>query len=273
MIEKVSLILDPASASDMGKIKSAAASTLKIPIQDAREVKICRKSIDARHRDIKVNLTVEIAVGENEKLSCVTPFQPLNVQRSREVIIIGSGPAGLFASLRLIELGLKPVILERGKDVTERKRDIARISREHIVNPESNYCFGEGGAGTFSDGKLYTRSHKRGNNRRVLELLYLHGADESVLYDAHPHIGSDKLPGIIKNIRETILGAGGDICFNTKVTDLLIGDNKIKGVATSDGRKFISPFVILATGHSARDIYNILYRENIEIEKSHLQQV
>jgi uncharacterized FAD-dependent dehydrogenase len=188
------------------------------------------------------------------------------VSLKREVIIVGAGPAGLFAALRLIELGLRPVIIERGRDVSARKRDIARISRQQIVDPDSNYCFGEGGAGTYSDGKLYTRSKKRGDNSRVLELLCLHGANENIMYEAHPHLGTDKLPGIISQIRKTIVDAGGHFILEKKVTDFVIEGDSIKGVVTSDNEKYQSDYVILATGHSARDIYSICLNRGVDLE-------
>jgi uncharacterized FAD-dependent dehydrogenase len=182
------------------------------------------------------------------------------------VIIVGAGPSGLFAALRLIELGIRPVILERGRDVSSRKRDLAEITRKQIINPDSNYCFGEGGAGTFSDGKLYTRSRKRGSNSRVLELLRLHGADEGIMYEAHPHIGTDRLPGIITRIRKTVTDAGGIYRFETKVTDLIIEGGHVKGIRTAGNEKMRSSAVILATGHSARDVYDMLNRNKILLE-------
>ena len=183
-----------------------------------------------------------------------------------EVIIVGAGPAGLFASLRLIELGFRPVIVERGKDVSARKKDIALISREQIINPDSNYCFGEGGAGTFSDGKLYTRSKKRGDNTRVLELLCLHGANENILYEAHPHLGTDKLPGIISNIRKSITEAGGIFLLEKKVKDFIIEGSSLRGVVTPENEKYYSQEIILSTGHSARDVYDICRRHKIQLE-------
>ncbi len=209
---------------------------------------------------------MEIFTGVDPEIPAISPFNVTDVSRKQEVIIAGAGPAGLFAALRLIELGIRPVIIERGKDCSSRKIDIAKISREHIVNPESNYCFGEGGAGTFSDGKLYTRSKKRGDNLRVLELLCLHGANENILYEAHPHLGTDKLPGIISNIRKSILSAGGLFFLEKKVTDLIIEGNSVNGVITSGNEKFLSPFLILATGHSARDIYELCQNRGVDLE-------
>jgi uncharacterized FAD-dependent dehydrogenase len=195
------------------------------------------------------------------------PFNQQNVAGKPEVIIVGAGPAGLFAALRLIELGIRPVIIERGKDISSRKKDIARISREQIINPDSNYCFGEGGAGTFSDGKLYTRSKKRGDNKRVLELLCLHGANENILYEAHPHLGTDKLPGIISQVRKSITSSGGLFLLEKRVSDFILDGNEIKGVVVSRNEKFFSPFVILATGHSAKDIYDICKAREIDLEQ------
>jgi len=265
VIRKVNIVVDPETAADESKIKKIAAKSAGFNPDSITDFKVNRRSIDARRRNIKINLEVLISAGGSEYLPGITPFRPVNVERSREVLIVGTGPAGLFAALRLIELGLKPVLFERGKDVSRRKRDVARISREHLVDPESNYCFGEGGAGTFSDGKLYTRSHKRGNNLRVFELFCYHGADFRILSDSHPHIGSDKLPGIIKNIRKSITEAGGIILFDTKVEDFIINGDTIKGVITADNRKFYGESVILATGHSARDIYDILRKHSVEM--------
>jgi len=178
----------------------------------------------------------------------------------------GAGPAGLFAAIRLIESGMKPIIFERGKDVQSRRRDLAAINKDHVVNPESNYCFGEGGAGTYSDGKLYTRSNKRGDVNRILEIFIAHGANEDILFDAHPHIGTNKLPKIVAELRESILQAGGEIHFNTKVTDLILVSNEIKGIITSDGTKHEAEAVIMATGHSAHDIFQLLHRNKILLE-------
>ncbi|RLD45646.1 MAG: FAD-binding protein, partial [Bacteroidetes bacterium] len=237
---------------------------LDISNEELTAINVIRKSIDARQRVIKFNVRVDAYINEKPKEEDFIPkFR--NVTNSKRVVIVGSGPAGLFAALRLIERGYKPIILERGKPVKDRKLDIAKLNRESVVDEDSNYAFGEGGAGTFSDGKLYTRSKKRGNVKDVLDLLIFHGADSNIGVDAHPHIGTNKLPRIIQKIRETILNYGGEIYFNHRVSDLMIKDSKILGVI-ANGEKFEGEAVILATGHSARDIYELLHKNNILLE-------
>jgi uncharacterized FAD-dependent dehydrogenase len=266
MGKQVQINLTPSAAADETTIRKIAASLSGIELAAVSSLRVIKRSVDARKKNIRVNLTVEVFSGKDSALTTITPFIPVDVSLKQEVIIVGAGPAGLFAALRLIELDLRPVIIERGRDVSSRKKDIARISREQIVDPDSNYCFGEGGAGTYSDGKLYTRSKKRGDNTRVLELLCLHGANENILYEAHPHLGTDKLPGIITAIRKSILEAGGQFILEKKVIDFLIEGDIIKGVVTSDNEQFKSKHVILATGHSARDIYEICKKRGVELE-------
>ena len=228
---------------------------------------ILKRSIDARAKTIWVNLTVNAFVNEPFVTRTILPFYFKDVSKvDKKVIIVGAGPAGLFAALKLIEAGIKPIILERGKDVRSRRRDLAALNKEGIVNPESNYCFGEGGAGTYSDGKLYTRSNKRGDIDRILNLFVHFGAEEKILYEAHPHIGTNKLPHIITAMRKQIEDCGGDFLFEKKVTDLLISNEKITGVKTADGNLFEADAVILATGHSARDIFSLLHEKKILIE-------
>src|SRR5664280_2168147 len=262
----VQINLAPAAAADEAVIKKISASLAGVDQAEVTALRVLKRSVDARKKNIRVNLSVEVFSGLDSAIPSINPFIPADVTLNQEVIIIGAGPAGLFAALRLIELGLRPVIIERGCDVSTRKKDIARISRAQIVDPDSNYCFGEGGAGTYSDGKLYTRSKKRGDNTRVLELLCIHGANENILYEAHPHLGTDKLPGIISGIRKSILDAGGVFILEKKVTDLIIEDSAIKGVVTTGDEKFTSPYVILATGHSARDIYDICRNRGVTLE-------
>jgi len=266
MGKQVQINLSPAAAADETAIKKIAASLAGIDLSKVTALRVIKRSIDARKKNIRVNLTIEVCSGKDSAIPSIAPFIPVDVSDKQVILIVGAGPAGLFAALRLIELGLCPVIIERGRDVSARKKDIAMISREQIVNPDSNYCFGEGGAGTFSDGKLYTRSKKKGDNTRVLELLCFHGANENIMYEAHPHLGTDKLPGIITEIRKSIVEAGGQFMLEKKVTDFLIDGDSIKGVVTSDNEQFISPYVILATGHSARDIYDICKIRGIELE-------
>lgn len=266
MSKQVQINLSPASAADEAAIKKIAASLTGIDQSAVTSIRVIKRSVDARKKNIRVNLTVEVLTSEDSAITEIAPFIPVDVSQKQEVIIVGAGPAGMFAALRLIELGLRPVIIERGRDVSSRKIDIAKISREHSVNPDSNYCFGEGGAGTYSDGKLYTRSKKRGDNLRVLELLCLHGANKNIMFEAHPHLGTDKLPGIISEIRKSILDAGGLFLLEKKVTDFIIEGNTIQGVITSDNEIFKSPHVILATGHSARDIYELCQTKGIELE-------
>lgn len=266
MIKEVQLNVNPRTSCVATLLIQEISNLLQVSPADITTYKIIKKSIDARQRDIKVILRIKVYI--DEKPSTDDLFKPnyANVSNKEEVIVTGTGPAGLFAALKLIERGLKPIVLERGKDVSSRKRDIALITREHIINPESNYCFGEGGAGTFSDGKLYTRSNKRGNTDRIMQILHYHGAIPDILYESHPHIGTDKLPEIIKNIRKTILDCGGEIFFNAKVSDLLIDNNEIQGVQTAGGETYKAKAVILATGHSARDIYELLYRKGIQLQ-------
>lgn len=263
---QVQLTLDPEAAADEKSIRKFSAALAKIEQSQISDVRVIKKSVDARQKNIKVNLTVEVFSENETSVPLINPFNPKDVSKKPEIIIAGAGPAGLFAALRLIELGIRPVIIERGRDVSARKRDIARISRDHIVDPDSNYCFGEGGAGTYSDGKLYTRSKKRGDNAHVLELLCFHGANKNILYEAHPHLGTDKLPGIISGIRKSILDAGGVFLLEKKVTDILLEGNRIAGILTSGNEKFLSPALILATGHSARDIYEICRVRSIKLE-------
>jgi uncharacterized protein len=229
----------------------------------ARQLK---RSIDARGRQVKINVQAELFVKEKPTplIEHIDHYQ--NVTNADPIIIVGAGPAGLFAALRAIELGVKPIILERGKDVRARRRDLAAITKDHIVNPDSNYCFGEGGAGTYSDGKLYTRSKKRGDIRRIMEILVAHGATEEILVDAHPHIGTNKLPKLVADLRNSILEVGGEIHFDCRVDDLIIEGDEIKGVVTQDGEKIKGLGVILATGHSARDIFHLLHEKNVLIE-------
>jgi uncharacterized FAD-dependent dehydrogenase len=262
----LNLSLTPELATSENALKRAVAARLQIPENDISGILIIRKSVDARSSDIKINLNLRVFINEPSKTYSSNPLNIRNVANAAPVLVVGAGPAGLFASLRLIELGLKPVIIERGPDVSARKRDIASIHRHHIINADSNYCFGEGGAGTFSDGKLYTRSKKRGSIERILKILHHFGASDAVLYEAYPHIGTDKLPGIIANIRALILECGGEVHFNQRVNKLIIRDNKIKGLATSMGFVFDSEALVLATGHSARDVYEMLFAEGIQLE-------
>jgi uncharacterized FAD-dependent dehydrogenase len=224
-----------------------------------------KRSIDARSRKVCIRFQCEITPATEYKQPEYFKNYP-DVRNSKQVIIVGSGPAGLFAALRLIELNIKPIVLERGKDVQTRRRDLAAINKDHIVNPESNYCFGEGGAGTYSDGKLYTRSKKRGDIRRILEILVSHGAKEDIVYDAHPHIGTNKLPKLVAELRQSILHAGGEVHFNTKVADFIVREDEMKGVITQKGDKIEGEAVILATGHSARDIFELLHTRKILVE-------
>jgi len=259
------LSLTPKQASDEQFYKPILAEKLHIDETRIKLINVRRKSVDARQRAIRVNLGVEVFLDElpvEEKIE----FKYDRIDHKPQVIIVGAGPAGLFAALRLIELGFKPIIFERGKNVSDRKRDIAKIHQQHIVDPDSNYGFGEGGAGTFSDGKLYTRSKKRGNIRKVLEVLYANGALPEILIDAHPHIGTNMLPGIITSIRNKIIEAGGEIHFNSRVEDLIVEDDRCTGIMLSDTTIVEGEAVILATGHSAREIYELLYERGISIE-------
>ncbi len=234
--------------------------------EEIRHIEILKRSIDARQKAVKINLKVDVYVNENKEIETLELPEYPNVKDKEEVYIIGAGPAGLFAALRCIELGKKPIILERGKEVRSRRRDLKALNIEHIVNEDSNYCFGEGGAGTYSDGKLYTRSKKRGDVNRILKLLVAFGATNEILVDAHPHIGTNKLPAIIASIREKIIEMGGEVLFETRVTDILIENNALKGIKTLKGESFSVKNLILATGHSARDIFELLHRKGIKIE-------
>lgn len=260
------LTLSAEEAFDALHFKDHLYAKLNLEKDGEHRVRPLKRSIDARGRNVVVRVLCEVIPASERKplISYTKTYR--DVSKAKHVIIVGSGPAGLFASLRLIEHGIKPVILERGADVRARRRDLAAITRKHIVNPESNYCFGEGGAGTYSDGKLYTRSKKRGDVHRILEILVAHGAHEEILYDAHPHIGTNKLPRLIESIRASILGAGGEIHFNTRVVDFVIQNDRMAGVLTAGGVRLLAESVILATGHSARDIFQLLHQRKIQIE-------
>ena len=266
MLEKLDLRVDPACAATPALLTARCARELHVPQQRIARVDIVRRSIDARQRNVVVNLSVNVHLDTvDEAAAAFVPVEYRKVEGNRRAIVVGAGPAGLFAALELIECGITPVVLERGKDVDARRRDMVAISRTGTVDPDSNYCFGEGGAGAYSDSKLYTRSKKRGPVDKVLRILHQHGAQPEILVDAHPHIGTDRLPAVIKAIRETIIACGGEVHFGTKVTGLLMDGNKVTGAVTADGRSWHGP-VILATGHSARDVYHMLADSGVAIE-------
>lgn len=250
--------------TEIEPLQRIVAKLMQISSSEIQYIHIQKKSIDARQKLIKINLTIEVFLkGEKLEIPIIEIPNYPNVSNNQEVIVIGAGPAGLFAALQLIEKGLKPIVLERGKDIKNRRRDLKAINIDQKVNPESNYCFGEGGAGTYSDGKLYTRSKKRGDVQRILQLLVAFGAKENILVEAHPHIGTNKLPQIIEKIRETILAYGGVVRFDAKVTDFLLVNKQIKGVTINNLETIKSEYIILATGHSARDIYELLDKKSI----------
>lgn len=260
------LRVSPETAAKEELLRKEVSRHTNIPAAEISHIEVLKRSIDARQKEVRINLQVVVFVKESYKKEEFELPEYSDVSQKEEVIIIGAGPAGLFAALRCIEGGVKPVIIERGKDVRSRRRDLKALNIEHIVNEDSNYCFGEGGAGTYSDGKLYTRSKKRGDVNRILKLLVAFGATKEILVDAHPHIGTNKLPAIIAKVRDKILEYGGEVLFETRVTDILIKDNKVTGVKTQKGETITARNVILATGHSARDIFELLYEKGIEIE-------
>jgi uncharacterized FAD-dependent dehydrogenase len=267
MQQKISLKLLPEQASDHGSVIQLIAKTTGKKVIDITGFEILKKSIDARGKTIWVNLTISAFIDEPFHKRAIQSFNFKTVHHTqKKVVIIGAGPAGLFAALQLIEMGIQPVLLERGKDVRARRRDLALLNKDGILNPDSNYCFGEGGAGTYSDGKLYTRSNKRGNIDRILHLFVHFGADEQILYEAHPHIGTNKLPAIITAMRQTIEDCGGEFLFNKKVTDFIIKDDQVTAVKTADGNVFNGDAFILATGHSAHDIFELLHQKKILVE-------
>ena len=257
----INITTSPDVALDQANLDAFIFSKFQV-----KNYRIKKRSIDARKKKVKINLQVELFENSSTPPLFDNSYIYKNVKDHKTVVIIGSGPAGMFAALRLIELGVKPILFERGKDVQERRRDLANINKKHLVNTESNYCFGEGGAGTYSDGKLYTRSKKRGDVQRILELLVQHGARENILYDAHPHIGTNKLPKIIAKMREVILENGGEFHFNSKLTDINIVNRKIVDIKINGEHKIKTNQVILATGHSARDIFELLHRRKVKIE-------
>ncbi|MDI1256431.1 MAG: FAD-binding protein [Flavobacterium sp.] len=267
MPKELLLQVAPEIAANELLLKQHVAKMTRTSISEIQHITIVKRSIDARQKGIKINLKVNIFFAEEkyteEKIE-LPDYK--NVSNAQEVIVVGAGPAGLFAALQLIELGLKPIVVERGKDVRGRRRDLKSINRDHIVNEDSNYCFGEGGAGTYSDGKLYTRSKKRGDVDRILKLLVAFGASEEILIEAHPHIGTNKLPQIIQDIREKIIEFGGQVLFDTRLIDILIKDNQVQGIVIQNGDTIAASNIILATGHSARDIFELLDRKKVFIE-------
>jgi len=265
MQKDIEITLLPHQVEQSDVIKTKLAQALKLDESRIKAFDILKRSIDARSRTVIFRLQVSVFVDEVPVPEINTINYP-NVSDARPVIIVGAGPAGLFAALQCIENGLKPIIIERGKDVKQRRRDLAAINKQGIVNTESNYCYGEGGAGTYSDGKLYTRSNKRGDINKVLQAFVDHGADKDILIDARPHIGTNKLPHIITAIKETILNAGGEVMFDSQMTDILIEFGKVKGIEINFEDKLFADHIILATGHSARDVYELLNSKNILIE-------
>lgn len=270
MKKELLLRLPPREAASLSAIKEACAREMTINVGSISSVRILKRSIDARQRNIFVNLKICVYINEEPETLQYTVVEYRDVSNCQQVIVVGAGPGGLFAALRLIEHGLRPIVVERGKNVRDRKVDLANITKTHKVNPESNYCFGEGGAGAYSDGKLYTRSKKRGSVDKILNVLCQHGASTDILIDAHPHIGTDRLPRVIEAMRNTIINSGGEVHFKTKMTSLIIQGDEVKGInainlSTNEETEFHGS-VILATGHSARDVYQHLYDSGIEIE-------
>lgn len=265
MIHEYQLRILPEQAASEQSLKQYISREKGLDVRTINAIRILKRSIDARQRTIYVNLTIRVFVNETPSEEEFERTDYPNVEGRPAVIVVGAGPGGLFAALKLIESGLRPIVVERGKNVRERKEDLARISREHKVDAESNYSFGEGGAGAYSDGKLYTRSKKRGSVEKILNVFCQHGASPTILSDAHPHIGTDKLPRVIENMRNTILACGGEVHFQTRMEVILIEGQKVKGIETNTGKTFLGP-VILATGHSARDVYRWLYAHGVQLE-------
>lgn len=265
MTHEYQLRILPEQAASEQSLKQYISREKGLDVRTINAIRILKRSIDARQRTIYINLTIRVFVNETPSEDEFERTDYPNVEGRPAVIVVGAGPGGLFAALKLIELGLRPIVVERGKNVRERKEDLARISREHKVDAESNYSFGEGGAGAYSDGKLYTRSKKRGSVEKILNVFCQHGASPTILSDAHPHIGTDKLPRVIENMRNTILACGGEVHFQTRMESILIEGQKVKGIETNTGKTFLGP-VILATGHSARDVYRWLYAHGVQLE-------
>ncbi len=266
MQKEISIQVSPEVASNKNALYHFISNKSGISLYEIRHIEILKRSIDARQKSIKINLKVQVFINEDFEETPIKKPEYKDVSKAASILIIGAGPAGLFAALRCIELGKKPIVIERGKDVRARRRDLKELNINHIVNEDSNYCFGEGGAGTYSDGKLYTRSKKRGDVQRILEILVAFGATRQILIEAHPHIGTNKLPAIIQEITQTIIDFGGEVHFESRVVDILIKDNAVEGVILQNGDKIDGKKLILATGHSARDIFELLYKKEIAIE-------